>query len=639
MKLSRPKAFLFSTIIFLLFFSGIEWISFEVIKKKYYNNDLNADLFTIWEFDKNLGKHLRRNAYYHDSGFKISAQIPFQAQIFFDDTEGMLRHGAGDMTFSRWGYKGPYFKKKKPSNIFRIITLGGSTTQGIWASELNYPRILERMLNNKLNTKTHYQVINMGMVAFNSCQIKTILENEAMALEPDLLIVMSGFNDLANKISKPKNYENLEDYCKLGHSFLDRFHSYRLLKKLKNHFLKIEIKPPNYSQKTKVIKKSLQFYMKNLKEIILQAQTKKVPVGILTTTTAIENKNSIQNQKTVPQLNTLDLAEIEFYRQGLIEIEKIQKSLARVLPNAFHIEHSFSINNKKKEMYFEDLIHPTGSGYKILAYNIYKALNQKFKIHSAGNFDHERFINKNQFELLFLKSIFATNTIEDLSYTGCIAFHESCTHVKLDRQKNRFVTNVVDFSLGMILRFPNEIKSSPKPYYLLENLLLKASQLLPDFSLTYWALAQLYALKNETKLASQKLIQSYGLDPLLKSLPFQKEYERFKNIRSSNPILDLNLFIETSKQAPRNTSAYVYFRGIKTMRSKSVPETLTLYNRVYYSNPILVRSIYEHAIQYLVTAKKYKLALKIIAKLKDLKPEYQLSDTFSKYETEILKMK
>jgi lysophospholipase L1-like esterase len=619
----------------------MEWVAFEVIKKFYYNADLKADFFPIWEFDKNLSKHIRRNAYYHNFGFKISSQVPYQAQIFFDDTEGMLRHGAGDMTFSKWGYKGPFFKKEKPENIFRIITLGGSTTQGIWASELNYPRILERILNNKLNTKIHYQVINMGMVSFSSCQIKTILAKEAMAFNPDLLLIMSGTNDLV-KISKPKIHENLEDYCKFSHSFLDRFHVYRLLKNhyLKYRFLKNKIKTPNYSKKTKVIKNSLQFYRENLKEIILQAQTKKVPVGLLTTTTVIDNINSIQTQKTIPQLRTLELALIEFYREGLIEIEKIQKNLAKDLPNAFHIEHSLSINTEKKEIYFEDAHHPTGSGYKILAYNIYKTLNQKFKIHPKVNFVNRRQINKNHFELLFLESIFATNMIEDLSYTGCIAFHESCIHLKQKKsnQKKRFVTNIVDFSLGMILRFPNEIKNSPKLYYFLESLLLKSTQIRPDFSLNYWVLGQLYTLKNESKHAGQKLIQSYELDPLLKNLSFQKEKERFKNIRNSNPLLDLNLFIETIKHAPRYISAYVYFRGINTMRSESIPENINLYNRVYYSNPILIRSIYEHAVQYLVSNKKYNLALKLIAKLKSLKPEYLLNDTFSKYEKEILKM-
>ena len=83
---------------------------------------------------------------------------------------------------------------------------------------LTYPRILERMLNQSKTSEKYFQVINAGMWGHNTCQIKTRFQNEIVDLKPDLLILMSGWNDI-NKF-RSADITNPKQYCESHRPFL-----------------------------------------------------------------------------------------------------------------------------------------------------------------------------------------------------------------------------------------------------------------------------------------------------------------------------------------------------------------------------------------------------------------------------------
>ena len=92
---------------------------------------------------------------------KTTTRIKGEYSIF--GLEGLVRHAKRDMIINKWGYAGPYFNKTPKPNVYRIISLGDSTTLGEGApSEATYPRQLERMLNSSKTLDRHYQVINFG---------------------------------------------------------------------------------------------------------------------------------------------------------------------------------------------------------------------------------------------------------------------------------------------------------------------------------------------------------------------------------------------------------------------------------------------------------------------------------------------
>ena len=123
------------------------------------------------ESDKDIGYHIRRDAFTKktksypvtlESGNKVPGIISY------DSKEGIVRSNRGDILINKWGFRGPYVEKEKPNHIYRIVTLGGSTTAGKHENESTYPRLLERLLNSQSDGRKYYQVLNFGVWGYNS---------------------------------------------------------------------------------------------------------------------------------------------------------------------------------------------------------------------------------------------------------------------------------------------------------------------------------------------------------------------------------------------------------------------------------------------------------------------------------------
>ena len=84
---------------------------------------------------------------------------------------------------------------EKEPNTLRIVTFGGSATAGLgFSPNVTFARHLERMLT--LAYPEHsVEVINLGIVALSSRQVKLLAEDAANRYEPDLLVIYSGNNE------------------------------------------------------------------------------------------------------------------------------------------------------------------------------------------------------------------------------------------------------------------------------------------------------------------------------------------------------------------------------------------------------------------------------------------------------------
>lgn len=90
----------------------------------------------------------------------------------------------------------------KPSGIYRIICLGGSTTEGK-KNKYSYPQELEKMLQSEFPRKT-IEVINGGH-AFYSSQHSIIQYLFYLKdLEPDLIVFFHSFNDIMYSFTMPE---------------------------------------------------------------------------------------------------------------------------------------------------------------------------------------------------------------------------------------------------------------------------------------------------------------------------------------------------------------------------------------------------------------------------------------------------
>jgi len=128
-----------------------------------------------------------------------------------------------------YGFRGEEFSTEKPPGVTRIVCVGDSGTFGIWFGERakrhwdSYPEYLRGILRDE--GEDNVEVINAGVVGYNSSHSLRQFMTRVLALEPDILIVRIGFNDhaeLGNKFFR--NY-----YVKEPPGFLVRGLIYRYL--------------------------------------------------------------------------------------------------------------------------------------------------------------------------------------------------------------------------------------------------------------------------------------------------------------------------------------------------------------------------------------------------------------------------
>ncbi|MCB9892578.1 MAG: hypothetical protein H6833_13080 [Planctomycetes bacterium] len=84
----------------------------------------------------------------------------------------------------------------KPAQTFRIVCVGDSVTFGWGVPEREtYPRLLERSLRNGLAEDKDIEVLNCGVPGHTTLQALRRLEQDVLPLEPDVIVLATGFND------------------------------------------------------------------------------------------------------------------------------------------------------------------------------------------------------------------------------------------------------------------------------------------------------------------------------------------------------------------------------------------------------------------------------------------------------------
>jgi hypothetical protein len=105
------------------------------------------------------------------------------------------------------GYRGAEITIPKPDDVFRIVAIGGSTTYGefIEENDLTYPAQLEYVLREDYGYE-NVEVINAGVPAYTSWESLVSLQFRVLDLDPDLIIIYDGVNDINPRLTNPATY-------------------------------------------------------------------------------------------------------------------------------------------------------------------------------------------------------------------------------------------------------------------------------------------------------------------------------------------------------------------------------------------------------------------------------------------------
>lgn len=114
--------------------------------------------------------------------------------------KGLLFHNS-------MGYRGREFPLKKPNGVFRIVALGGSSTYAIKINdnEKTFTAWLERLLRDRYGYK-NVEVINAGVGGYDSWESLINLEFRVLDIDPNLVIVYLGTNDVHARLVMPSSY-------------------------------------------------------------------------------------------------------------------------------------------------------------------------------------------------------------------------------------------------------------------------------------------------------------------------------------------------------------------------------------------------------------------------------------------------
>jgi lysophospholipase L1-like esterase len=163
------------------------------------------------------------------------------------------------------GIRDRHYSLEKPAGTYRIAAIGDSCTFGLGLElEDTWPKQLERELQ-KTNPRT--EVINFGVMGYNTPQEAERIQDKVLKYSPDLIIIGYSLNDIG-VFSRERRvlgtYKGYDSFMTTGNDFLDGLltHSktYVLIKN-RLYFKKTAGERPQYSKDgRKFIKKGYQRY-------------------------------------------------------------------------------------------------------------------------------------------------------------------------------------------------------------------------------------------------------------------------------------------------------------------------------------------------------------------------------------------
>ena len=123
-------------------------------------------------------------------------------KLHFYSNEGLYGIDS-NITFStnNFGFRGSNITEKKEPKEYRIFLVGGSTTENLYVTDT---RSVEKQLEEKLNVNSSsnikVSVLNAGKSGDISTDHLSMIAHRINHLEPDLIILLAGINDLFRSI-------------------------------------------------------------------------------------------------------------------------------------------------------------------------------------------------------------------------------------------------------------------------------------------------------------------------------------------------------------------------------------------------------------------------------------------------------
>lgn len=260
------------------------------------------------------------------------------------------------------GFRGEEFPVRKEENEFRIVALGDSIIFGIVQEEdetATIPYYLQQLLQDQSQDDRLYRVINSGVPGYDSLQVLRTLKHRVLDLEPDLIVVMVGWNDLSYSISP--NW-----YPRISLSTGDRPTFTPALLKLAR-----DLRPEPTSEPTTnrvPHPRALKTYRRNLESIIDVAEGREIKV-ILTNLPTILSTQGNTPEELEKAARYPEVENVLMFEQVIGEV-----CAERENANVLCVRNLFPLEESNKDPFFFDHCHPYREGNYIIAQQLVEAI-------------------------------------------------------------------------------------------------------------------------------------------------------------------------------------------------------------------------------------------------------------------------
>lgn len=137
-----------------------------------------------------------------EGGQYIVSQFPIHYRLYTQVEEGLPgMKGHSLFTTNNMGFRGDFLSMPKPSDEFRIFLLGGSSTEGLYLDDSQaIHSVLQKDLNEHIPPDIKVKVYNVAKSGDFSVDHISMIAHRIMHLEPDMIIICCGVNDLTRSI-------------------------------------------------------------------------------------------------------------------------------------------------------------------------------------------------------------------------------------------------------------------------------------------------------------------------------------------------------------------------------------------------------------------------------------------------------
>ena len=273
----------------------------------------------------------------------------------------------------------------KPPGTFRVFILGGSTVEGSYNDEWRLSAHLQKDLKK---TYPHVEVINAGVSGYSSDNELILLETKILDLQPDLVVVFDGVNDIYYSTSPAWQKRKDATYAQ-SKTLLDSLVNAPMPATVLSYVVKAGIQKvptlttlfrllfrriptPVFLEEVHVNREGINTYLDNLRLIQAILEKKMIPGVLVFQPTLGSCKNNLSEyERTI----------VDYFKgiptNQISEIGKVWREVGtsvKAEPSSSLVRrYDFScIFQRSTETTYVDSVHYTPRGYEIIADEIAK---------------------------------------------------------------------------------------------------------------------------------------------------------------------------------------------------------------------------------------------------------------------------